>query len=150
MSKVSFAEPEESPAADPAQLSVERIVGEVQPDGSTVWRQLHLAPPTHALPFGVMPYPTDIAGHPAYGAPYSYPRTPRRLGGRLSPPPFQPQPLPAIGAVMPAPACPPQPVVVYRPTPVKNFVSLLTAPRPYVAYDPYAVYPAHPLYVPVQ
>ena len=149
LSKVSFAEPEDVPATEQSQLSVERIIGEVQPDGTTVWRQLYPVPPPHGLPFGVMPYPTTAAGHPAYGIPYSYPRTPRRFGGRLTPPPFQPHPLPAIGAVMPLPTDQP-PTVVYRPTPIKNFATLMMAPRPYVAYDPYAVYPARPVYVPVQ
>lgn len=160
LSKVSFAESEEvsvEPEALPAQkelseLSAEGIIGEVQSDGITVWRQLHPVPPPHALTFGVMPYPTTATGQPAYGIPYSYPsqpREPRRLGRRLAPPPFQPHPLPGIGVALPPPSSQP-PTVVYRPTPIKNFATLIMAPRPYVAYDPYAVYPTHPLYVPVQ
>jgi len=172
LSKVSFAESAETPSAEPSQLSVESIVAEVQPGGATIWRPA--AP--HALPFGYPPYPS-IDGHPAYGVPYSYPRAPRRLGSRLAPPvPYQPHPLPALGAapgVSPPPTQPMvrgqapmrqgvlgvapasgvpmgQPTVVYRPTPIKNFMTLITAPRPYIGFDPYAGYPPFPGYIPPQ
>jgi len=131
------------------------------------------------LPFGYPPYPT-VGDHPAYGVPYSYPRVARRLGSRLTPPvPYQPYALPTPGAVEgavppvanPAPptfrnralpprqgtlgAIPPagqpgQPTVFYRPTPIKNFVTLVTAPRPYIGYNPYAGYPPAPAFVPPQ
>ncbi|MDR3232676.1 MAG: hypothetical protein LBT46_03245 [Planctomycetaceae bacterium] len=58
---------------------------------------------------------------------------------------------PAVAAVrhIPAPYAVPQPapygypgggqpVTVYRPSPARNFLSLLHAPRPYIGYDPYA------------
>lgn len=51
----------------------------------------------------------------------------------------------------PAPACPPmQPQVFYRPTPIRNFVTMLSAPRPYIGYDPYVGYPPFPGYIPPQ
>jgi len=127
------------------------------------------------LPFGYPPYPT-AGGYPAYGIPYSYPRAARRAA-RLAQPPVQPYPLPAPGSVPaapfayapahpiqtplqgtigigdfpPVPACPPgQPTVFYRPTPIKNFLAMLTAPRPYIGYDPYAGYPPYPGYIPPQ
>ena len=177
LSKVSFAQPAGAPAPPQVQLSVERIVAEPQADGTTVWRPA--AP--QALPFGYLPYPT-VDGRPAFGVPYSFPRTqPRRLGNRLAPPPvpFQPHPLPVPGATpgvvpvqappMVAPpmtmgqmpqrqgvlgvasarqAGPQRPIVVHRPTPVRNFMALMTAPRPYIGYDPFAGYPPFPGYVP--
>ena len=167
-----------APAPEVPQLSVDNIVGEVQPGGGTVWRQLRPAP--RALPFGVPPYPT-VDGYPAFGVPYSYPRAPRRLGARFAPPQILPQPLPVPGAVpgaveLPVPpvVAPPMamgqlparhgvlgisqltpvvevpPTVIYRPTPIKNFVTLMTAPRPYIGYDPYAGYPPFPGYIPPQ
>ena len=176
LSNVSFAQSEDAPAPEETQLSVENIVGEVQPGGATVWRQLHPVP--QALPFGYPPYPT-VDGYPAFGVPYSYPRAPRRFAARFAPPQFQPQPLPVPGAVpgaveppvppivappmvmgqvpvrhgvlgitQPVPVAPGPPTVVYRPTPIKNFVTLMTAPRPYIGYDPYAGYPPFPGYIP--
>jgi len=173
LNKVSFAQPAGAPASPQVQLSVERIVAEPQPDGTTIWRPA--AP--HALPFGYLPYPT-VDGRPAFGIPYSYQRVasnqraPRRLGNRLAAPPpvpFQPHPLPAPGAVpgavpltAPPMVAPPMTMgqmpqrqgvlgvasarpagqqratVVQRPTPVRNFLSLMTAPRPYIGYDPFA------------
>lgn len=135
MSKVSFAQPEEVPVDEPSSLSVATIVAEVQPDGVTVWRQV--AP--YPMPFGYAPYPISAEGYPAYGIPYSYPRTPRRLAARLTPPLFQPHPLVAPSPVPVGP--PPQPTVVYRPAPFKNFMALMMAPRPYIGYDPYVAYP---------
>jgi len=177
LSKMSFAESTDAPVSEQLQLSVERIVAEVQPDGVTIWRPV--AP--RALPFGYPPYPS-VDGKPAYGIPYSYPRAPRRLGSRFAPPPFQPHPLPVPGAVpgavqppvppmvappmvmgqmpkrqgvlgvaQPAPAgSPEQPTVLYRPTPVRNFMTLMMSPRPYIGYDPYAGYPPFPGYQPPQ
>ena len=168
LNKVSVAQEDEDASVpeQPQFLSVEKIVGEVQPDGATIWRP---ASP-QALPFGYLPYPT-VDGLPAYGVPYSYPRAPRRFGNRFAPPPPQPHPLPTPGAVPGAtqPQAPPmvapplvmgqmpqrqgvlglgqpaqqpgQPVVVQRPTPFRNFLTLMSAPRPYIGYDPYAGYP---------
>jgi len=180
LSKMSFAQPAGAPAPPQVQLSVERIVAEPQPDGTTIWRPA--AP--QALPFGYLPYPT-VDGRPAFGIPYSFSRTPappRRFGNRLAPPPvpFQPHPLPVPGAapgVVPppvppivappmtmgqvpqrqgvlgvarsAPAVQQQPTVVHRPTPVRNFLSLMTAPRPYIGYDPFAGHPS-PGHIPQQ
>jgi hypothetical protein len=149
LSKVSFAQSDESAAPTPTPLSVEAIVADAP------------APP-QVLPFGYPPYPT-VGGHPAYGIPYSYPRTQqRRFLSRLAPPPYQPCPLPApgsmpgpqlqetLGAIPPAQAEPQKPTVYYRPTPVKNFMALITAPRPYIGYNPYAGYPPFPGYIPPQ
>lgn len=156
MSKVSFAQDDAtSQAAEPVG-----VASSASSSSPTI------------LPFGYPPYPT-VGNYPAYGAPYSYPRAPRRLGSRLAPPTqFQPYPLPAPGAVpgdaapvagpvpptfrnrllpprqgvlgaIPATVAesPETPVVVYRPTPVKNFMTLMSAPRPYIGYDPYAGQP---------
>jgi len=135
----------------------------------------------YALPFGYPPYPS-VGAYPAYGVPYSYPRTaPRRPGARFAPPQqYQPYPLPTPGAVQgavppvanPVPpmyrgrtlppvqgtlgVAPPdagqpgQPTVFYRPTPVRNFMTLMSAPRPYIGYNPYAGYPPFPGYIPPQ
>jgi len=172
LSKVSFAEPEDAPVFEPSLLSVANLVGEVQEDGTTVWRQATPQTTSQALPFGFPPYPTTIEGHPAYGIPYSYPRAPRRLanlGSRFAPPPMQPHPLPepgsmpgatfvhvppmvappmvmgqrqplqgVLGAARSVPADPARPTVVYRSTPIRNFMTLISAPRPYIGYDPYA------------
>ena len=174
MSKFSFAEPELAPVVDePSPLSVSSIIGEIQADGTTVWRQVTPQDAPQALPFGYPPYPTTVEGYPAYGIPYSYPRAPRRLanlGSRFAPPPMQPYLLPepgsvpgaaplhvppmvsppfargqrqalqgTLGAVQAIPAgMPMQPTVVYRPTPIRNFMALMSAPRPYIGYDPYA------------
>ena len=152
LSKVSFAQSDVVPAQADAPLSIEDIIGKAHTP--------HSAPVTpQVLPFGYPPYPT-VDGNPAFGVPYSYPRTPRRFGGgglraRLAPPTMQPHPLPPVpmmhhegpGAV---PMIPEEPVVFYRPTPIKNFVMLLSAPRPYIGYDPYAGYPPFPGYIPPQ
>lgn len=174
LSKVNFAQTHEVPAhlqteiSSPAELSVDDIVGEAR---SVAVPQM--------LPFGVPPYPA-VGGYPAYGVPYSYKRAmrPRRLAGRFAPPPHVPYPLPAPGAVpgaMPPPAALPPimgpvppcqemlatvppfppapegpPAVFYRPTPVKNFMTLISAPRPYIGYDPYVGYPPFPGYIPPQ
>ena len=108
--------------------------------------------PQASLPFGYPPYPT-VSGNPAYGIPYSYPRAPRRLGSRLTPPAIQPHQLPAFPTAQPeAPGVAPhgQPTVFYRPTPIRNFMTLISAPRPYIGYDPYAGYPPYPGYIPPQ
>ncbi|MCL2709556.1 MAG: hypothetical protein FWE95_01645 [Planctomycetaceae bacterium] len=174
MSKVSFAEPEPAPVVDePSLLSVANLIGEIQEDGTTVWRQASSQDAPQALPFGYPAYPTTAEGYPAYGIPYSYPQVPRRLanlGSRFAPPPIQPYALPEPGAVpgaaplhVPPMVSPPfargqrqalqgvlgaaqpavvgvpmQPTVVYRPTPFRNFMALISAPRPYIGYDPYA------------
>jgi len=173
MSNVSFAEPEDAAADEPSLLSVASLIGEIQADGTTVWRQATPQDAPQALPFGYPPFPTTAEGYPAYGIPYSYPRVPRRLanlGNRFAPPPIQPYPLPepgsapgatqvyvppmvappmvmrqrqplqgTIGAAQPVPVSPPlHPTVVYRPTPFRNFMALISAPRPYIGYDPYA------------
>jgi len=169
---VNFAQTHEVPAhlqTEPVVLSLEDVVGEAR----------SVATVPQMLPFGVPPYPT-VGGYPAYGVPYSYKRAlrPRRLAGRFAPPPHQPYPLPMPGAtpgmyhppvalpsltgeyppcqemisVVPPCPCPPDApaTVFYRPTPIKNFMTLLSAPRPYIGYDPYAGYPPFPGYIPPQ
>ena len=39
-------------------------------------------------------------------------------------------------------------VVVQRPTPLRNFKTLMFAPRPYLGFDPYAGFPPFPGYLP--
>ncbi|MDR3182649.1 MAG: hypothetical protein LBT89_06975 [Planctomycetaceae bacterium] len=70
------------------------------------------------------PQPQYAHGNPAYPsqAPYAAPQQQYPYGN---------------------PAYPGQATVIYRPTPIKNFLSLLHAPRPYIGYDPY-VQPAPP------
>lgn len=153
LSKVSFAQ--EAVETETQVLTVETVVAEPE-----------VPPQAQALPFGYPPYPT-VGGNPAYGVPYSYPRQPRRFGARLAPrAQYKPYPLPAPGAVpgafppvanpappmyrgeipplqgtlgvpAAAPGTPAAPTVFHRPTPIKNFMSLLTAPRPYIGYNPY-------------
>jgi hypothetical protein len=138
LSNVSFAQP-----ASP-QLTVAGIVA----DGGAV----PAAPAPQMVPFGYPPYATAANGYPAYGVPYSYPRGFRRQS-RLSPPPVQPYPLPAPGLPVPLVGQPggTQPQVYHRPTPIKNFITLLASPRPYIGYDPYAGgYPPFPGYQPPQ
>ena len=152
LSKVSFSQSDGVPVqADASALSIEDIVGTAHTP-----RNAPVAP--QVLPFGYPPYPT-VDGNPAYGVPFSYPRTPRRFGGglraRLAPPAIQPHPLPPVPAMMhegpgAVPMMPEQPTVFYRPTPVKNFMMMISAPRPYIGYDPYAGYPPFPGYVPPQ
>jgi hypothetical protein len=71
------------------------------------------------------------------------------------PPMFRGRTLPPLQGTLGVPpaVAGPQPVaptVFYRPTPVKNFVNLMTAPRPYIGYNPYAGYPPFPGYLPPQ
>jgi hypothetical protein len=153
LSQAGFAQFDEVSVLTDVQplLSIEDIVGTA--------RTPHHAPAApHVLPFGYPPYPT-VDGNPAFGVPYSYPRAQRRFGGglraRLALSPFQPHPLPPVPAMYPegpgtVPMIPEQPVVFYRPTPVKNFMMMLSAPRPYMGYDPYAGYPPFPGYIPPQ
>lgn len=145
LSKASFAQPEDTPASEEPQLSVKIITEESAPENVGAGQ----AAAPQVLPFGYPPYPMAVDGSPAYGIPYSYPRTPRRLGSRFAPPPSQPHPLPPVPGVVPA-APVAQPTVVYRPTPIRNFFTLMTAPRPYLGYDPYAGYPPFPGYLPPQ
>jgi hypothetical protein len=101
----------------------------------------------------------------------------RPLFSRLAPPPPQPFPLPPPGSapgpsmmpeqpprvappltfgqvpqmqgmVVAAPAPPGPPVVVHRPTPLRNLRTLLFAPRPYLGYDPFSGFPPFPGYLP--
>jgi hypothetical protein len=68
----------------------------------------------------------------------------------VAPPFVKGQVPPAEGMLEVAPAAGPpgQPVVAYRPTPIRNFFTLMAAPRPYIGYDPYAAYPPFPGYMP--
>jgi hypothetical protein len=54
-----------------------------------------------------------------------------------------------LGVIPPAPATLPEGATVFhRPTPVRNFITLISAPRPYIGYDPNAGYPPFPGYQP--
>jgi len=159
LSKASFAQPEDAPASEELQSSIaaSSIAASEEPQLSvkTITEESPsegiVALPLQAVPFGYAPYPTTVDGTPAYGIPYSYPRAPRRLGNRLAPPPFQPHPLPPVPGVAPGAAPNAQPTVVYRPTPIRNFFTLMMAPRPYLGYDPYAAgYLPFPGYQPPQ
>ena len=104
-------------------------------------------------------------------------RAQRPMFARFAPPPFQPHALPVPGSVpgpWMRPEAPPMvappltfgqvpqqdgmitavpalagpPVVVHRPTPLRNFRTLMFAPRPYLGYDPYAGFPPFPGYLP--
>ena len=178
LGKVSFAQSAVQTTEVPAHLQTESSVVELSVDdivGEARSSDVAIQP----LPFGVPPYPT-VGGYPAYGVPYSFKQRgmrPRRLAGRFAPPPHMPYPLPMPGAAPgmvpppmplpavtghvppcqemlgPVPVCPAPvgpPTVYYRPTPVKNFMTLLSAPRPYIGYDPYVCYPPFPGYIPPQ
>lgn len=175
LNTVSFAQPDvNAPPQSVPELTVESIIADAPcPHQHAATCPCCQSTASQVLPFGCPPYPS-IGGYPAYGVPYSYPRAARRAA-RLAPPQFQPYPLPAPGSVPAAPfayaphtthvpiqgtiglgdvpavpVCPPQPTVFYRPTPIKNFIAMLTAPRPYIGYDPYAGYPPYPGYIPPQ
>lgn len=166
-SKVSFAQSADEPQPE---LSIEALAADAS-------NSLPTTP--QVLPFGYPPIPS-VGEYPAYGVPYSFPRAARqRRAARISPPQYQPYPLPAPGAVpaapfvhapqmvappmamgqvpplqetlgaVPGPVCPPvPPTVFYRPTPIRNFITMLSAPRPYIGYDPYVGYPPFPGYIP--
>jgi len=179
LSNVSFAQSEEAPVPDPSQLSVQQIIAESQPDGAVIWRPaapqaLPFGYPPYPMVDGYPAY-----GIP-YSYPRAPRRLGSRFGSRFAPPPFQPHQLPVPGAVpgavplhVPPMVAPPmtlgqvpqlqetlgavpavssqqQPTVYYRPTPVKNFMTLMMSPRPYIGYDPYAGYPPYPGYIPPQ
>ena len=95
-----------------------------------------LAPPPHqpmVLPQpGSAPGPRMMPEHPPMVAP------PMTLG--------QVPQMQGMVTAVPAPAGPP--VVVHRPTPIRNAKTLLFAPRPYLGYDPYAGFPPFPGYLP--
>ena len=158
MSHVSFAQSVEEKLTPPATSVCPGLP-------AATADQQHPSP--HTVAFGYPPFPSTAEGYPAYGAPYSYPRATRRANrtARLAPPQFQPHPLqaPAHAFVSNAPVAtqpvavpadrpypPGQPTVFYRPTPIKNFMSMITAPRPYIGFDPYAGYPPFPGYIPPQ
>ena len=104
-----------------------------------------LAPPPY------QPYPLPVPGAFPPGA-----LPPGGVPGMVQPPVAAPAVFGEIpcqetlGAVPPIPAPLGPPNVYYRPTPIKNFMTLMTAPRPYIGYDPYAGYPPFPGYVPPQ
>jgi hypothetical protein len=172
LSKMSVAQSnEDAPGHARSQLSVEKVVAEagapqVLPFGYPPYPTVG-GYPAYGIPYS---YPRDLRTART-------PRAPRRLAARLTP---QPYPLPTPGAVpgaaspfvppMVAPpmvmgqvppqqetlgAIPPapsseQPTVFHRPTPIRNFVTLMAAPRPYIGYDPYAGYPPFQGYIPPQ
>ena len=179
MSKTSFAQESVAPLPNVSELSLEDIIGEARtpmvpqavPFGSPPYPMVD-GYPAYGIPYsyprGAMraarqaQRPRRFAGRlapPPY-QPYALP-APGILPGMV-PPPVAPPPVVApgvfgeipcqetLGAVpaVPAPLGPPN--VYYRPTPIKNFMTLMTAPRPYIGYDPYAGYPPFPGYVPPQ
>ena len=88
-------------------------------------------PPPQAYP---LPQPGVL---PGYAGPVAAPP--------MVAPPFSMGQMPVMQETLNVPAAaqaPAEPTVFFRPTPIRNFISLLVAPRPYVGYDPYAVYPA--------
>ena len=103
------------------------------------------APPA---PAQYQPYPLPAPG----AVPPAYPPVANPV-----PPTFRNRVLPPrqgiLGAAPPAPVAlpgqPGQPNVFYRPTPVKNFMTMVTAPRPYIGYDPYAGLQPAPPFEPV-
>jgi len=176
LSKMSFAQStDDAPGQAQSHLSVEKIVAEAVPP-----QALPFGYPPYPTVGGYPAYgiPYSYPQTPPQGL--RSPRAPRRLAARLMPQPSQPYPLPMPGALpgAPAPFVPPvvvppmtmgqvpsqqevlgpipvapsveQPVIFHRPTPVRNFFTLMAAPRPYIGYDPYAGYPPFPGYAPPQ
>jgi hypothetical protein len=176
LSKMSFSQSTDAPGhaqshLSQSQLSVEKIVAgaaspQALPFGYPPYPTVG-GYPAYGVPYSYSQQPQNLRS----------PRAPRRLAARLTP---QPYPLPMPGATPGAatPFVPPmvaapmtggqvpqqqevlgaipatpstgQPTVFYRPTPVKNFMTLMAAPRPYIGYDPYAGYPPFPGYAPPQ
>jgi len=99
------------------------------------------APPTAQQ---YQPYPLPPPGAvPGAVAPVAGP-IPPTFRNRLLPPRQG-----TFGAVPPPVAdIPGPPAVVHRPTPVRNFMTLMSAPRPYIGYDPYAGPSLAPAFVP--
>ena len=176
LSQTPFVQGEESPGQANTQslLSVESIVAESEtpalPFGYAPYPTTADGLPAYGIPYSFLR---------ERRAARSELRGERRLFSRFAPPPHQPYILPAPGSapgpaerpeappmvappmtlgqvpqqdgmisVTPAPAG--QPVVLHRPTPFKNFKTLMFAPRPYIGYDPYAGYPPFPGYQPPQ
>ena len=100
------------------------------------------APPAQFQPY---PLPTPGAVQPAF-PPVANP-VPPTFRNRVLPP--RQGILGAAPSAAPQPSQPGQPNVFYRPTPIKNFMTMVTAPRPYVGYDPYAGLPPAPAFEPV-
>jgi len=169
LSKMSFAQSnEDAPGHASSHLSVEAVVAgaeapQVLPFGYPPYPTVG-GYPAYGIPYS---YPRGLRT----------PRAPRRLAARLTPQPY-PLPTPSavpgavspfappmtappmvrgqvpplqetLGVVPPAPSSE-QPTVFYRPTPIRNFMTLMAAPRPYIGYDPYAGYPPFPGYIPPQ
>ena len=180
LSKVSFAEPADVPVpAQSPQLSVESIVSEVLPDGVTIWRPAapQVLPfgyppypmtaaghPAYGVPYSYPRVPRRLGARFAPPVPFQpqHLPTPGAVPGAFQPPvppmvapPMvlgqMPQRQGVLGGGRLAPAAPQgQPMVVHRPTPIRNYMTLMMAPRPYIGYDPYAGYPPFPGYVPPQ
>jgi len=174
LSKMSFAQSTDDVSGHAlSKLSVATVVAEAEapqvlPFGYPPYPTVG-GYPAYGVPYS---YPRD-----SYPRELRSPRAPRRLAARLAP---QPYPLPMPGAVpgAPVPFVPPvvvppmtrgqvppqqevlgtipavpsveEPVIFHRPTPIRNFMTLMASPRPYIGYDPYAGYPPFPGYAPPQ
>ena len=180
LSTVSFAQSEEAeaPAPEESQLSVEDIVGEAHSQDARVWLPAYYqvlpfgyppypssvsGHPAYGIPYSYPKAPRRLGNR---FAPPSYQPHPLPVPGVVAgalPPPAPPMVAPpmvmgqmpqhqgTLAVQAPAYATPQgQPMVVYRPTPVKNFVTLMSSPRPYIGYNPYAGYPPYPGYIPPQ
>jgi hypothetical protein len=117
--------------------------------------ELNFASIIASAPPAFSPYHPSAGAYPAHGIHNSSPRAARRAS-RLNPPPTamghmaMGQVPPGMFGTMPPVAVgePAPPVVVYRPTPIRNFFTLMSGPRPYAGYDPYVGYPPYPGYQP--
>ena len=169
LSKMSFAQAaDDAPGHAQSQLSVEKVVAETAPS-----QALPFGYPPYPTVGGYPAYGVPYS----YPREARSPRAPRRLAARLTPQPY-PLPIPGaapgaatpfvppmvtppmtrgqvpsqqevLGTIPPAPSME-QPTVFHRPTPVRNFMTLMASPRPYIGYDPYAGYPPFPGYAPPQ
>jgi hypothetical protein len=161
----------ESTTESAPELSVEDIVGEARSSAAPTVLPFGYPPypsvgeyPAYGAPYSYKrPLRQRRLGGrfaPPPSQPYPLP-TPGAVPGAMPPispdalPPYMGQVPPCqemIGAFPPPlpydPTVPPS--VFYRPTPIKNFLSMLTAPRPYIGYNPYAGYPPFPGYLPPQ
>ena len=174
LSKVSVAQSNEAPGLAHSQsaLSAADIVARANAPAEAFPFGFPPYPTVDGMPAFGIPY-----SYPRGMREARTPRFQRPLFSRFAPPPHHPVALPTPGfapgprmpqaqqivappmtmgqvpqmegVVTAVPAVAEMPVVVHRPTPIRNFRALMFAPRPYLGFDPYAAgFPPFPGYLP--